>query len=1055
MRFLRPLLIPFLAAGLLLWLVVGGVSMTTTAASGRAEPAAVVWEQLEAQETVRVIVGLALPTFQPEGNQPNRQAVAQQRAAIAAAQEALVDSLASYQAEVYATYRTIPYLAVEVDRAGLEALANDGRVTYISEDKSFYPTLSSSTAVIGAAEAWAEGYEGDGQTVVVIDSGIDASHPFFEGRVVDEACFSNPFANPDYTTTSLCPSGQYTQTGSGAADSLIEACQSMGANLCAHGTHVAGIVAGQNESFSGVAPHAQIVGIQVFSRLDDAGRCFPISLNIACITAEYSDILLALEYVYTDLRLEHSIAAVNMSLGGGEYNDQATCDSDLEAVKAIIDQLRAADIATVIASGNDSWTNALAGPACISTAVAVGSTTDADQISSFSDMHPMVDLLAPGSAIESAVPGGGYANYDGTSMAAPHVAGAWAVLKEQHPNASVDEILALLQNSGVPIQDGRTGGTVTRPRIDFGGVFGPHAIVGPEEVGVIIEAQISQTSSLTITNIGQEPLQWSLFNVPTTTADRSAADALQLNTLISVTHSASQQIMASDSTPCSEGDRSWYRVFDLPALGIAEPLDVTAVEVGIEEAVSFWQIGQLLDVNLYTLTGDLASGTLTGIGGVQTAVADQALSIVTIPVEGHVPAGSQLVVEVYHPTPLQDGYLLFGSNSGGQTGPSYMKAPACGINTPTDVATLGYPNKHLVLNVWGELDDSLTVCNQSVLDGWVALDPLFGTVPSNGVMAVSVAVDASSLNQGVHTDVLCFETNDAIRPLIRVPLSVDVPSCAGLPNCVALPHAGFNASAASGIAPLTVVFTNTSSGTIDGYQWAFGDGATSTAAHPQHQFMEAGIYEVTLTVSNAAGTDDSFHTLTVYAPAEAQFSAAVTTGTVPLTTTFTNESSGDYDQCLWDFGDGQQLQSCQAQVQHTYQAIGNYDVILAISGDGGTDLLEKPNYINVSPSGTVSTPLQAMFNAAVTSGPAPFTATFTNQSVGEMTQCVWDFGDGEQLSSCAAEVTHVYTEVGSYDVVLSLSNADENSSHTEENYIVVVAPAETPPRLYLPFVTLP
>ncbi|MCB0033831.1 MAG: hypothetical protein KDE51_07425, partial [Anaerolineales bacterium] len=205
MRFLRPLLIPFLAAGLLLWLVVDGVSMTPTAASGRTEPAAVVWEQLEAQETVRVIVGLALPTFQPEGNQPNRQAVAQQRAAIAAAQEALVDSLASYQAEVYATYRTIPYLALEIDRAGLEALANDGRVTYISDDKSFYPTLSSSTAVIGAAEAWAKGYEGDGQTVVVIDSGIDATHPFFEGRVVDEACFSNPFANPDYTTTTLCP----------------------------------------------------------------------------------------------------------------------------------------------------------------------------------------------------------------------------------------------------------------------------------------------------------------------------------------------------------------------------------------------------------------------------------------------------------------------------------------------------------------------------------------------------------------------------------------------------------------------------------------------------------------------------------------------------------------------------------------------------------------------------------------------------------------------------------------------------------------------------------
>ncbi len=115
--------------------------------------------------------------------------------------------------------------------------------------------------------------------------------------------------------------------------------------------------------------------------------------------------------------------------------------------------------------------------------------------------------------------------------------------------------------------------------------------------------------------------------------------------------------------------------------------------------------------------------------------------------------------------------------------------------------------------------------------------------------------------------------------------------------------AGFSANPASGPFPLTVAFTNLSTGDIDTCLWDFGDSQTSNlCSPPNHVYQSKGVYTVSLTVSGAGGSDIETKSgyITVYAPASADFSASPRSGPLPLEVAFTNLSSGDFDTCLWE-----------------------------------------------------------------------------------------------------------------------------------------------------------
>lgn len=379
--------------------------------------------------------------------------VLHQRQTIQAGQEAILSTLPDRGDLGIKRFTFSPYLALVADEALLDQLAADPNVAAIHEDAFAEPTLNLSIPIIGAQNAWSQGYTGHGQTVAILDSGVESSHPFFGGRVVAEGCFSGVITGQ---TQSMCPNGQPQQTGPGSG----AACQFEG---CDHGTHVAGIATGSQSSFSGVARQANIIGVQVFTAVILPEVC---GNQIPCIRTLTSDQVLGMEYVYS-LRNQFSIASLNMSLGGGQHT--SACNNEPQA--PIANNLRAAGVAVVAASGNESFLNAMISPACISSVISVGSTqtgvgtTTVDRVSDFSNSANFLDLLAPGEFIYSSVLNGQYDYMPGTSMASPHVAGAWAVMRHQNPSISIDNVLSLFKSTGVSITDHRNG--IVKPRLQL------------------------------------------------------------------------------------------------------------------------------------------------------------------------------------------------------------------------------------------------------------------------------------------------------------------------------------------------------------------------------------------------------------------------------------------------------------------------------------------------------------------------------------------------------------------------------------------------------------
>lgn len=428
----------------------------------------------DGSQYVRVLVALK-GNWQYEGTL-RKDAVLAQRASIAQAQERVIAGIRAERgrpnsaalARVTRTYFTVPGLALELRQELLDRLRQLPDVALVYADELHAPYLAESTPIVGShlLNDAAVGVDGAGQVVAIIDTGVDRDHPFLgSSRFVANACFSDTswFTNDRQT---LCPNGEDEQIGGNAG----EDCTVM--SDCSHGTHVAGIAGGyidtngngriDRDDQKGVAPRVKFITMQVFHRVNNRETCTNADKPTPCILTNSSDYIAALDRVNLH-RDDHAIAAANLSLGGGKFTSH--CDF-LWLEKWAIDDLRSRETATVIATGNDGHTDGIGKPSCVSSAISVGNTRDNDSVNSGSNTSQQTSLLAPGTAINSSISGTGFTEMTGTSMAAPHVAGIWALMKQDRAarglSTSVNAILGRLRTTGPSVP--RAG--VNIPRVD-------------------------------------------------------------------------------------------------------------------------------------------------------------------------------------------------------------------------------------------------------------------------------------------------------------------------------------------------------------------------------------------------------------------------------------------------------------------------------------------------------------------------------------------------------------------------------------------------------------
>jgi len=252
----------------------------------------------------------------------------------------------------------------------------------------------------------------------------------------------------------------------------------------------------------------------------------------------------------------------------------------------------------------------------------------------------------------------------------------------------------------------------------------------------------------------------------------------------------------------------------------------------------------------------------------------------------------------------------------------------------------------------------------------------------------------------------------------------------------AQPSANFSATPLSGCAPLVVTFSDQSTGSPTSWQWDLGNGTLSTQQNPTTTYFNSGLYDVTLTVTNASGstTITKSQYIKVDDKPVVNFSPSITAGCFPLRVNFTDLSVGGSAAIIsweWDFGDGF-LSTAQSPF-HTYTAAGTYSVTLKVTNAGGcSKTVSRPNYIQVSPGVTVD-----FSNTQPQLCKPPETINFTNLSTGPGSLSYeWDFGDGN--NSLQTNPSNTYLTGGSFTVRLITQSSAGCVDTLIKNSLIVI-----------------
>lgn len=235
--------------------------------------------------------------------------------------------------------------------------------------------------------------------------------------------------------------------------------------------------------------------------------------------------------------------------------------------------------------------------------------------------------------------------------------------------------------------------------------------------------------------------------------------------------------------------------------------------------------------------------------------------------------------------------------------------------------------------------------------------------------------------------------------------------------------AAFNMDVTEGCSPLTIRFTNQSTGSGLNYFWDFGNGNTSTQKDPGAIFTANGNYTVKLKVWNTQGADSMIKTgaIQVYAPAQANFTLkSAPNGCAPTSVEFQDQSTTGNNAIisyLYDFGDGQI--SSQKNPSHVYNQSGNYPVSLEVTDSKGCkNVMYKSGFVKINPAFNLNYTVSNPYSCS-----PPLTTTFHPVLSGNTSNYTysWDFGDGGKSNQ--ANPTHTFTGNGGFTVSLEVRDA--------------------------------
>jgi serine protease len=955
-------------------------------------------------------------------------------------------------------------IVVNIDETidNVRALASMPGVEYIEPDLRMYPTLvpndprygeqwslvasSVNAGAIDAETAW-DTTTGTDAVVAVIDTGILKNHEEFQGgKLLPGYDFiTDPATARDGDARDPDPSDEGDWQEAGDCGSPFPEDSSW------HGSHVSGTAAATGDNAKGIAgvafsPLTKILPLRVL------GLCGGFLSDIADAIRWAAG--LSVPGVPNNTT---PAKVVNLSLGGFS----PTCPQSFnDAFLDVYDK----DVSVVVAAGNENSDASSFSPANCDRVLAVAAVDINGVRASYSNFGDVVDIAAPGgdmpndtgilSAVDSGktTPNGDsdYAFYQGTSMAAPHVAGIAALLYSEDATLSVDEVASILNQSARPFP-------VTGSAFDCTtSLCGSGLIDAAAAISLVnVNPNIEPTAEFTYRINGMR----ANFRDASTDSDGSivlwawnfgdgATSSVQNP---SHTYAAAGEYIVTLTVSDNDGAISTANK-KVRVPNVAPVAGITSSTTGL--TTKFRDASSDSDGSIVSWLwnfGDNVTSSAQNPGHLYAAAGDYIVTLRVTDDDGATAKTSKLIVV---PNKLPIAKFIFGANdrevdfSDGSTDRdgsivrwswNFGDGEKSTEQNPSHVyvATGNYMVSLTVRDNDGAtntVSKSVTLPNFSPTSGFNTRTTDFTTIFSDASTDSDGSIatwlwnfgdgDRSTEQNPTHVYATAGDYRVTLRVTDNDGASSDTSSkMVRVPN--AAPTAGFTFNTAD----LTANFSDTSTdsdGSIVRWSWNFGDGARSSSQNPIHLYAAGGDYRVTLKVTdNDGATFTTSHSVTVNAPPTAGFTFSTTDLTANFRDTST-DSDGSIVRWSWNFGDG--ARSTAQNPTHVYATAGTYTVTLKV--------IDDDDALSDTSSKSVRVP-----NAAPTAGftfsTTVLTTDFTDASSdsdGSIVRWSWNFGDN--AISSEQNPSHTYAGAGDYMVTLTVKDNDGKTDTTSQSVII-------------------